>query len=52
MTFLIKKKGGYLLPETTLKNKAENEVTLIKRGFEILILNPNKIIKYGRKYRT
>jgi len=49
MTFSIKKKGGYLLPETTLKNKAETEVTLIKRGFEILILKANKFIKMKSK---
>jgi hypothetical protein len=30
----IKNYGGYPLPETTLKNKAETEVILIKRNFE------------------
>jgi len=42
MTFSIKKKGGYLLPETTLKNKAEHEVTLIKRGFTSNLKNSIK----------
>lgn len=39
MILQIKNQGGYPLPETTIKNKAEHEDSLMKKGFKKLFIN-------------